>query len=730
MQSAPENVNHKDAVPPPPEPLSPALSHLKQFKQFIVWKVVPDPGRPKPKKMPADYRNAELGVNYLDPQYWTDYLTAATLAAAWGDDWGVGFVTTREARVAVLDYDNALQSDGKWHPTVGELYARIPKAAIEISHSGVGAHNWCVYQGELPANDINSESINGIKVELFLANKFIALGNQETARGDASTDYTAELTQIISDYFPRGEKGNAQIPGWNEGHQLNWVLPGVGELIERAKRMTGGPKAAFGKAVSFLQLFDGDEQALGRAFPDGEQGRTYDESRADFALANWCSWLTGNDCPQIEEIMRKSALARDKWDKNRTYLRKFTIRKALCKDEDFFNPNYPKAPTVAATGQVDAGTTPGAQSAPARRKLKIIKVSEVDSEPIDWAWEDWLPKSMLTLYAGMGGVGKSTVTLNIAAALSNGGKWPDGTDCPKGRVAIWSGEDVVKYTIRPRLEAMGANLDMIDVIAGVEHPGSEQTCFDPARDGDLLHEAYGPGSIALLIVDPLISMVAGDMNQSNEVRRSLQWLVDFAEKVGCAVIGLAHVTKGSQGKNPVERILGSGAFGHVARMVWLGGQHEKTKECAIAKAKTNIVLNAGGFKYKIEPRQFLNRKGQQIKTTGIHWLEAVEGSAREILEDLEPDTGRGGGGEKLQRTKDAFLHMLANGPRPMTEVEKGLPKVSDFTIKRARKELGIVSNSIMNVWYVALPDPVGVTKGLTHQVLNGKICLLPERHPN
>jgi hypothetical protein len=75
--------------------LSPALAHLKRFSQFIVWKAVPDPGK-KPRKVPSDYRTGTVAVNAHDPAYWTNYATAQTTAAAWGSDWGIGFVLTRK----------------------------------------------------------------------------------------------------------------------------------------------------------------------------------------------------------------------------------------------------------------------------------------------------------------------------------------------------------------------------------------------------------------------------------------------------------------------------------------------------------------------------------------------------------------------------------------------------------------------------------------------------------
>mgnify|MGYP000246350134 CR=1 FL=1 len=46
--------------------------------------------------------------------------------------------------------------------------------------------------------------------------------------------------------------------------------------------------------------------------------------------------------------------------------------------------------------------------------------------------------------------------------------------------------------------------------------------------------------MSLLLIDPIVSAVAGDMHRANDVRRSLQAVVDFAEAHQCAVIGITH----------------------------------------------------------------------------------------------------------------------------------------------------------------------------------------------
>ena len=168
----------------------------------------------------------------------------------------------------------------------------------------------------------------------------------------------------------------------------------------------------------------------------------------------------------------------------------------------------------------------------------------------------------------------------------------------------WSGEDDVADTIIPRLIGAGADLDRIHIIQGVSEEG-EKRSFDPATDILLLRESIKGKKVKLLIVDPIVSAVAGDSHKNAEVRRSLQPIVDLAEELDCAVYGVTHFTKGTAGKEPVERVTSSLAFGALTRMVTVAmklpdkGEHPDGARL-FARAKSNIGPDGGGFYYFID----------------------------------------------------------------------------------------------------------------------------------
>jgi Mrp family chromosome partitioning ATPase len=88
--------------------------------------------------------------------------------------------------------------------------------------------------------------------------------------------------------------------------------------------------------------------------------------------------------------------------------------------------------------------------------VELECAANIKPEPILWLWENWLALGKLHILAGQPGEGKSTIALKIAAAVSSGGKLPDGINAKRGNVIIWSGEDDASDTLTPRLEAAGA----------------------------------------------------------------------------------------------------------------------------------------------------------------------------------------------------------------------------------------------------------------------------------
>lgn len=329
---------------------------------------------------------------------------------------------------------------------------------------------------------------------------------------------------------------------------------------------------------------------------------------------------------------------------------------------------------------------------PSKRRVELVRMDEVTEKPITWLWKGFLPLGKLTLLAGAGGTGKSTLAFSIASIVTTGGEWPDGTRCNvAGNALIWSSEDDPADVIKPRLLAMNANTRRVGTIRAVKTLADVEIPFDPARDIDTLREAASAiGGVSLLIIDPIVSAVSGDMHKANDVRRSLQAIVDFAAEMNCAVIGITHFAKSTAGRNPSERVIGSQAFAAFARMVLVAAKDEDTDNRVFTRAKSNISLDDGGFNYTIQ--EVALQSG--ILATRIVWGAAIQGTSRDILATVEKSDNPDDSRSQLKEAK-TFLHEeLKSGARPareLIELAKNQLGISEKTLRRAQHELGIVT---------------------------------------
>lgn len=347
----------------------------------------------------------------------------------------------------------------------------------------------------------------------------------------------------------------------------------------------------------------------------------------------------------------------------------------------------------------------------------LTAASSIAPEAVKWLWPGYLAAGKFHILAGPPGVAKTTLAGAICSAFPVGGVLPDGSRAPLGDFVVWTGEDDLADTLIPRLLVAGADLNRVHFVQGARDENGKLRPFDPSCDMPVLAEALRGRNVKILILDPVVSAVAGDDHKNSGTRRALQPVVDLAAEVGCAVIGISHFSKGTQGRDVVERVTGSLAYGAIARIVLAVAK--TTPEDAIdgfdrmlVRAKSNIGPDGGGFRFRVEQVPVPGHSG--MFASAIHWGPAIEGHARDILAAVEV-TGDPEEHSATAEAADWLRDLLDPGPLKAGDVQKQARAagINEKPLRTARVRLGIkpCKRSFSGGWWWALPGTLPASTG-------------------
>jgi len=343
-------------------------------------------------------------------------------------------------------------------------------------------------------------------------------------------------------------------------------------------------------------------------------------------------------------------------------------------------------------------------------EVVLVCAADITARAVSWIWPGWLAHGKLHILAGQPGCGKSTIAFNLAACITNGGTWPDGTSCSTpGNVLIWSGEDSPDDTIVPRLHASGADMKKVFIIRGIKE-GDSNRSFDPAKDLKSLKPIMEQRRPQLLIVDSVVSAVGHDSHKNTETRRDLQPLVDLAETYETAILGITHFTKGTAGRDPLERVTGSLAFGALPRVVMVAAKldpgNKYGAERLFARSKSNIGQDEGGFGYSL-PVVNVGIDGVMIEAITVTWGKLINDTAREMLSN-SIDANRDGGTGAVAEAKRFLFDFLEGGSKKFKEVCEvaTVHGITPSTLRRAKTELNVkaVKMGMNDGWAWELPE--------------------------
>jgi putative DNA primase/helicase len=325
---------------------------------------------------------------------------------------------------------------------------------------------------------------------------------------------------------------------------------------------------------------------------------------------------------------------------------------------------------------VDADKVPAA--------LTTVRVSQVERERVRWLWHGRIPLGKLAVLDGDPGLGKSTVALYLTSCITTGTPLPGETDrLEPASVVLLSAEDAVADTIRPRLEATGADLDRVLV---VDHVTDHQGARPVELPGDLeqVEALVRAEAAVLLVVDPLMAFLSGtvDANKDQHVRRALHRLKLTAERTGAAVLSVRHLNK-LPGGNPLYR--GGGSIGLVGAaraglLIAPEPREDGIDRRVLAVIKSNLAAKPASLAYRLVNDDLYG-------VARVVWEEEVSYSAADLLGVHRVERPS----PKQDKAEAMLRALLADGPKLRSWIQEQTERkrLSWKTVQRAADALEV-----------------------------------------
>ena len=284
---------------------------LAALRQWICWRLEPDPRGEKPRKVPYDPRTGRKASS-TNPETWAT-LPEAMRAQTKYLFTGVGFVFTEAGGIVGVDIDHCRKENGTFTEAAQAILDKYP-SYTEISPSGAGLHIF--YRGVMPGKG-NKNSATG--VEMYASARYFTMtGNRLEGTPEVITDGAQALPWIHENYIARKQARKRKAK-----KAARRVVLTDEQVLEKAR--------AAQNAEDFTALWEGRWQE-----------KFASQSEADLALCCALAFWTGRDREQMDRLFRQSALFREKWDKvhhadGATYGEE-TLEQAVQRTEQVYSP--------------------------------------------------------------------------------------------------------------------------------------------------------------------------------------------------------------------------------------------------------------------------------------------------------------------------------------------------------------------------------------------------------
>jgi putative DNA primase/helicase len=337
-------------------------------------------------------------------------------------------------------------------------------------------------------------------------------------------------------------------------------------------------------------------------------------------------------------------------------------------------------------------------------------LADVEPERVSWLWPGRIPVGKLVTLDGDPGLGKSTLALSFGAPITTGAPWPDGSLCEhRGAVLLLSAEDGLADTVRPRLDAAGADVTKVHAIEGVpiidEH--GERVLRPPTlADVAALEEAINRTGARLLVIDVVMAYLPDgtDSHKDQDIRRVLSRLAALADRTGCTILLLRHLNKAS-GRDPLYRGGGSiGIVGAARAGLLVAPDPDDPERRVLASVKSNLGPAPDSLAYRLV-------EAGEFGVARVQWEGQTGHTARTLL--AQPSDDDDGAGTEAEQWLDDYLTEQGAVSSKTAKADAAKAGIRERTLKRASQSLGVIveSRGFPRVTWWSLPSRASGANG-------------------
>lgn len=207
-----------------------------------------------------------------------------------------------------------------------------------------------------------------------------------------------------------------------------------------------------------------------------------------------------------------------------------------------------------------------------RPEIQSLEEIAMDLPPIEWVWDGWIPRGLLTVLGASQGSGKSFVATDLAYRVIHNQGFPDGTPVKRpGANVIYVDAEMVPQILNERSQNYG--MDRKKLFVMLPEPGD---MIDLGKDHyrEHLSEMSAILKPELIIIDSLSSIHNGGQNNVEDVRSLIGYLTRLVGWANCGLVLVHHIRKPAGGGQRMmnvdlgmEDLSGSGYITQQARVV-------------------------------------------------------------------------------------------------------------------------------------------------------------------